>query len=172
MNYGIAVFPSREAQDYANSFRKRYDTHYSLIQPHLTVRESEDWSEARLQEAVEHITRIAQTIAPFDAKLNRFSSFYPVNNVIYLALEENEPFQSMVEAVCSGPLAETNRRYGYNPHLTVGQELSDDELHDVLSSLRKKPVNLPFKVDRLHLLYQTDNKAWTVYQTFLLQGQR
>ncbi len=170
MIYGIAVFPPRDIQDFANSYRKRYDSHYSLIQPHLTVRDAEDWSDARLQESVALLDSAVRTIAPFEATLNRFSSFYPVNNVIYLALEDPEPFSDLHRRIAAGPLSVSEQQYSFTPHLTIGQDLSDDELHDVLSSLRKKPVNHTFKVDRIHLLYQTENRAWTVYQTFLLQG--
>ena len=30
MKYGIVAFPSKKVQDFANSYRKRYDPHYAL----------------------------------------------------------------------------------------------------------------------------------------------
>ena len=39
MKFGVVIFPSKKLQDLANSYRKRYDPHYSLITPHLTLKE-------------------------------------------------------------------------------------------------------------------------------------
>lgn len=170
MQFGIAVFPSKETQDVANSFRKRYDPHYSLIQPHMTIREKEDWNEERLQAAVNHLEQVAVKTAPFEVHFNRFSSFYPVSNVVYMALSDITAIDQLYQAVCSGELAEPKRQYVFTPHVTIGQGMNSDELHDVLSGLRLKPLDLTSKIDRIHLLYQTENGAWTVHQTFLLRG--
>ncbi|GAB2696780.1 2'-5' RNA ligase family protein [Paenibacillus thermoaerophilus] len=167
MKFGIAVFPNKDVQDFANSYRKRFDSRYALIQPHLTVRPPESGDEARIEEAARALTAVCAELRPFQAELNRFSSFYPVSNVIYLALKDPEPFVELHRRICSGPLAGPRTDYAYTPHLTIGQDLTDEELHDVLSSLRMKPVSLKFRVDRVHLLYQTENGAWTTYQTFL-----
>ncbi|MBD0379230.1 2'-5' RNA ligase family protein [Paenibacillus sedimenti] len=170
MNCGIAIFPSKQVQDAANSYRKRYDPHYNFIQPHLTIREKEEWDEMRLGSAVDRLEVVTRGIAPFEIEFNRFSSFYPVNNVIYLALSDTTNMENLHNAICKDELAETGKTYSYNPHLTIGQQIGDDELHDVLSSLKKNPVDFRSRVDRVHLLYQTENGAWTVYQTFLLRG--
>jgi 2'-5' RNA ligase len=170
MNFGIAVFPSKEVQDFANSYRKRYDPHYNLIQPHMTLIEKQEWNERQLAEVIEHLGRITQEVEPFTIHFNRFSTFYPVNNVIYLALSDPQPFVEFYKRICTGVLdnCEEARRFRFNPHLTVGQEMGNDELHDVLSSVRTIPVDFTFKVDRIHLLYQTENGAWTAHQTFIL----
>lgn len=170
MNCRISIFPSKDVQDFANSYRKRYDPSYSLIQPHLTVREKEDWDERQLNSAITRLESVTSRIAPFDIHFDRFSSFYPTNHVIYMALSDNKPMLDCYDAVCSEELAERLPPYRYNPHLTIGQQLGSDELHDVLASLRKVPLDLRTRVDRLHLLYQTENEAWTVHQTFLLRG--
>lgn len=39
MNYGIVLFPSKSFQDLANGYRRRYDSHYANIAPHITVKE-------------------------------------------------------------------------------------------------------------------------------------
>jgi 2'-5' RNA ligase len=170
MNCGIAIFPSKEIQDIANSYRKRFDPHYNRIAPHLTLREPEQWDSSQLTAAAGHLEQVTQTITPFDIHFNRFSSFYPALNVIYMALSNPEPLKKAQALICNGELAENNRPYHFNPHLTVGQQLGDDELHDVLASLKKTELDLTSRVDRIHLLYQTDNHAWTVHQTFLFRG--
>ncbi|WP_248926548.1 2'-5' RNA ligase family protein [Paenibacillus hamazuiensis] len=170
MLYGVAIFPSKEVQDVANSYRKRFDPHYNLIQPHLTVREKEEWNDEQLAKAITHLQSVADQTAPFTVHFNRFSTFYPVGNVIYMALSQPEPLVKLYHNICSGLWKEPGKPYGYTPHLTIGQQLSSDELHDVLASLRKTPLDLTANIDRFHLLYQTENEAWTVHQTFQLKG--
>jgi 2'-5' RNA ligase len=170
MNCGIAVFPAKDIQDYANSYRKRYDPHYNWIGAHLTIREPEVWNEEQLTAAVDRLERITQTLSPFELHFNRFSSFYPVHNVIYMALSNPELMKHFYQTICSEELVEANKPYTYNPHLTIGRDLGDDELHDVLASLKKVEFDLSSRIDRIHLLYQTENNAWTVHQTFLLKG--
>lgn len=169
MNYGIVIFPPKDIQDFANSYRKRYDPHYLLIPPHITLREKEEWDEVKLERAVAHLNEVADKLVSFEAVFNRFSSFNPVSNVIYLALEDTGPFEHCRNEICQDLLHQEQQDYHYNPHLTVGQNLGDDEFHDILSSLRKTDVQMSYLVDRFHLVYQTENLAWTVYQTFLLQ---
>lgn len=172
MNCGISIFPSKEIQDFANSYRKRYDPHYTLIQPHLTLREKQSWDDQQLGKAIERLEAVTLSLAPFDIHFARFSSFYPVNNVIYMGLSDPGHMLDCYKAVCSEELAEPQRTYRFNPHLTIGQLMGNDELHDVLASLKKKEIDFTSRVDRLHLLYQTENEAWTVYQTFLLRGKK
>ncbi|GGG09916.1 2'-5' RNA ligase family protein [Paenibacillus abyssi] len=170
MNFGIVAFPSKPVQDFANSLRKRYDPHYSSIQPHMTIREGELWDETQLEHAIQHMEEITKRWAPFHVRYNRVSTFYPVNHVIYMALEDPLPMIRFQEAINSGPLSYNRTNYVYVPHLTLGQQLSADELHDVYASLRHKALDFTNIVDRIHLLYQTENMAWTAYQSFLLRG--
>jgi len=170
MNFGIVIFPPKDVQDAANSYRKRFDPHYSLIPPHLTLREAEPWDPPTLERAVEHLSAVAAELPPADVTLNRFSTFYPVANVVYMALGNPDPLVRMHEAICRGPLKLKESKYSFTPHLTVAQNVGNDEMHDIYASLRPKPLSLTFRVDRIHLLYQTENGAWTAHQSFLLQG--
>ena len=38
MKLGIVIFPSKMIQDKANGLRKRYDPHYALVPPHITLK--------------------------------------------------------------------------------------------------------------------------------------
>lgn len=170
MNCGIAVFPTTEVQDFANSYRKRFDPHYSMINPHLTIRDKEEWTNEQLDAAVKHLERVTASFSPFTLQFNRFTSLYPSSNTIIIGLENRVHMELLHEAVCSQVLQEHHVQHPYHPHLAIGQQMSNDELQDVLSSLSKIPVNFTCFIDRVHLLYQTDNGAWTTYQTFLLKG--
>lgn len=170
MLYGIAVFPNKQVQDAANSWRLRHDPHYCDIPAHMTVREAEQWTEEQLQKAIAHLEQITAVQKPFTIHFNRVSTFYPVSHVLYLALQSPAPMEQLQQSVCSGPLAVASEKYVYTPHVTIGQNMAADELHDLYGNLRMNGFDLTTSIDRLHLLYQTDSGSWTVHQTFLLRG--
>lgn len=169
MKYGVVFFPDKKIQDIANSLRKRYDPHYALIPPHVTLKEAFEMNDEELEQAVNHLEKVSRNTAPFNIRFNKVSSFHPTNNVIYLAITEQEPIKALHAKINEQPFHHQNH-YTYIPHLTIGQKLENEELHDVYGRLRMNQFELSTKVDRFHLLYQLDNKSWTIYDTFLLQG--
>lgn len=171
MKYGIAIFPSKKLQDLANSYRKRYDSHYALIPPHLTLKEPFEVDEDQIGIVTEELDRIAEEISPFLLRVLRVSSFNPANNTIYLKVEPNEELEKLHELLYSGSL-KTEQHYSFIPHITIGQDLSDDEHSDVLGRLRMENIQHEETADRFQLLYQLDNGSWTVYETFLLGKDR
>ena len=170
MKYGIVIFPSRHVQDIANSFRKRYDTYYSLIPPHITLKRAFELHDRNLDKIVEYLEKVAERTAPFNIDFHKVSHFHPTNNVIYLAIRDETPVQQLHEK-CNSSILHDEEAYKYVPHLTIGQDLSNGELHDIYGRLRMKKIDLTTYVDRFHLLYQMENGMWTVYQTFLMKRQ-
>ncbi|RBW69971.1 YjcG family protein [Bacillus taeanensis] len=171
MKYGVAIFPSKKLQDFANSYRKRYDPNYALIPPHITVKTGFEASEDEIKTIVQELRTIAKNVAPFSINVYKISSFHPVNNVIYLKLKQNEILQNLHEKLYADRL-KTEREYAFVPHLTIGQKLSDEEHHDVLESLKMMDIHFEETIDRFQLLYQLENGSWTVYETFLLEGEK
>ncbi|MCH1626268.1 YjcG family protein [Fredinandcohnia quinoae] len=167
MKYGIALFPSKKLQDLVNSYRKRYDPHYALIPPHLTLKNSFEASDSEIKDIAKQLDAISDQANPFPLKITKVSSFYPVNNVIYLKVEPNEQLSNLHESLHSGFFSQESE-YSFVPHITIGQRLSDDEHSDVLGQLRMHKVKHEEEIDRFHLLYQLENGMWTVYETFLL----
>lgn len=170
MIFGIALFPDKEVQDAANSWRIRHDPHYCDIPAHMTLREAEEWDEAKLGKAVEHLEKVAASIAPFQVTFNRVSSFFPVRNILYFALEDPSGVIKLHEAICADPDLSQSSTYVYTPHVTIGRDMPADELHDLYGKLRMSDIRLTSRIDRIHLLYQTDNGGWTAYQSFQLKG--
>lgn len=170
MKYGIVIFPSKNLQDLANSYRKRYDPHYALIPPHLTLKSAFELENEQVNEVVSELRKIAKETAPLQLKVSKISSFSPVNNVIYLKVEPNESLTSLWDKLHHGKL-ESNADYAFVPHITIGQKLSNDEHSDILGQLKMKEINHVETIDRFHLLYQLDNEQWTVYETFRLGSE-
>ena len=172
INYCIALFPSKDVQDFANSYRKRYDPEYTLIQPHLLIMKDTVREISELDPIIRHLEQVAKEMAPFEVHFDRFSTLYPAKNVIILGVSDPEPLDECARKILKGISVHSQQTAPFTPFLTIGQGMSNDELQDVLSSFRKIPVQLFTRIDRIHLLYQTANRAWTAHQTFLLQGRQ
>ncbi|WP_075981390.1 YjcG family protein [Bacillus massilinigeriensis] len=167
MKFGIVVFPSKKLQDLANSYRKRYDPHYALITPHLTLKNPFEASEESIKDATKRLNEIAESVNPFLLKVTKISSFKPVNNVIYLKVEPTDELQYLNQQLNTNFLGEPSE-FSFVPHITIGQKLSNDEHSDVYSTLRLQQIQHEETIDRFHLLYQLENGSWTVYETFHL----
>ncbi|KOP73087.1 hypothetical protein AMS61_01610 [Bacillus sp. FJAT-21351] len=167
MKFGVVLFPSKKLQDVANSYRKRYDSHYSLIPPHLTLKEVFEATEDQIDEIAANLRKIAEETNPFTLNVTKVSSFSPANNVIYLKVEQKPELTSLYNKLHEGNL-EQPTEYSFIPHITIGQRLSDDEHLDVYSQLKLVDVAHEETVDRFHLMYQLENQTWTVFETFRL----
>jgi len=167
MKFGVVLFPSKKLQDVANSYRKRYDSHYSLIPPHLTLKEVFEATEDQIDEVAANLRKIAEETNPFTLNVTKVSSFSPANNVIYLKVEQKPELTSLYNKLHEGNL-EQPTEYSFIPHITIGQRLSDDEHLDVYSQLKLVDVAHEETVDRFHLMYQLENETWTVFETFRL----
>lgn len=167
MKFGIAIFPSKSVQDEANSYRKRYDPHYSLIPPHITLKTPFEADEELIKELSTEMRYIAKDTKPFTVYINKVSSFAPVTNTIYFKVE---PIQSLIDlnSHMHEGIFPSRGKHSFVPHITIAQNLTDDEFSDVFSSLRMKKIQFQDKVDRFHLLYQLENGSWTVYDSFVL----
>jgi 2'-5' RNA ligase len=167
MKFGVVIFPSKKLQDLANSYRKRYDPHYALITPHLTLKNAFEATEEEVKQYAERLRQIAGNTNAFTLKTSKVSSFQPVNNVIYFKVEPTEELATLHNTI-NQEFSEQNMEYAFVPHITIGQKLSNDEHSDVYGSLRMKKIDHEETIDRFHLLYQLDNGSWTVYETFRL----
>ncbi|UOQ92861.1 YjcG family protein [Halobacillus shinanisalinarum] len=168
MKYGIAIFPSKKVQDEANSYRKRYDPHYALIPPHITVKEPFETDEEELEATIiPELKEIAKSTASFSIKISKVSSFSPVTNTIYLKVNPSDEIVELNQKLHEGIIPD-NKEYSFVPHITIAQKLSDEEFSDVYGSLSMDSFDIVDKVDRFQLLYQLENGAWSVYETFRL----
>ncbi|RLQ97154.1 YjcG family protein [Falsibacillus albus] len=167
MKYGVAIFPSKKLQDTANSYRKRYDPHYALIPPHITLKNSFDIDDDQIKDVSNKLEHVARNHEPFTLKVYKISSFQPVNNVIYLKVEPSAELEGLHKEMHTNFFGE-DPEYSFVPHITIAQKLSDDEHSDVYGSLRMLGVEHEEVIDRFHLLYQLENGSWTVYETFRL----
>ncbi|MFD1040692.1 YjcG family protein [Virgibacillus byunsanensis] len=166
MKYGIAIFPSKPVQDEINSYRKRYDPHYALIPPHLTLKEAFEADDDTIYELITELKHIANEQEPFTININKVSTFAPVTNTIYLKVEPIQELDDLFDKMQTGKFPK-NMEYNFVPHITIAQKLSHDEYSDVFGSMQMKDIKLQDTVDRFQLLYQLENGSWTVYDSFV-----
>ncbi len=168
MKVGIAIFPSKKLQDLANSYRKRYDSKYMFIPPHLTLKYAFEVKDDEINNISQDLSKLAKNHEPFTLRTLKVSSFHPVNNVIYFKVDPVPELIKLHEEINALPYG-SPPEYVFVPHITIGQDLSDSEHDDVYGQLRLTKVEHEETVDRFHLLYQLDNGVWTVYDTYLLR---
>jgi 2'-5' RNA ligase len=169
MNYGVVAFPSKKLQDLANSYRKRYDPHYELITPHMTLKDAFEADETQIKGIIEEIANIAKRHKPFKLHATRVSTFAPLTNTLYFKVDANPEILSLHEDLHSdffgGP-----PKFSYVPHITIAQKMSDSEHADIFGQLKMVGVDHEETIDRFHILYQLEDGSWTVYDTFRLTG--
>lgn len=169
MKYGIVAFPSKKLQDLANTYRKRYDPHYALITPHMTIKDAFEADDAQIGDISTKISEIAAKFAPLQIHASRVSSFYPTTNTIFFRVEPTPQLESLQKDV-QDALQIGAPKHVFVPHITIAQKLSASEHDDVFSQLRMIGVDEKETIDRIHLLYQLEDGSWTVYETFKLNG--
>lgn len=149
-----------------NSYRKRYDPQYSMIPPHITLKYSFEASEEQMKDITKQFWETAAKTAPINVNVIKASTFQPVSNVIYLKVELNNELETLQKQLHN--VINSEDEFAFVPHLTLAQELSNDEHSDLFGQLSMIDFSHSETIDRFHLLYQLDNGSWTVYETFQL----
>lgn len=169
MKYGIVAFPSKKLQDRANTYRKRYDAHYALIPPHMTILGPFTLEGTEMKEAAAELLKVTAKQKPFELKVMRASTFAPITNAIYLKIEPNDEILGLREAL-SLDFIKNIENHQYVPHITIAQKMSDGEHDDIIGQVKMDNFEHTEMIDRVHLLYQLEDGPWTVYETFTLSG--
>ena len=169
MKYGVVAFPSKKLQDLANSYRKRYDPHYALITPHMTLKGVFEANDNEIEELAKNISKVANQHKPFKLQTTSISSFAPVTNAIYFKVIQSEELLKLHHDLHHESLG-SEAEYAFVPHITIAQKMDSGEHDDIYAQLRMTGVDHEEIIDRLHLLYQLEDGSWTVYETFRLNG--
>ena len=167
MRYGIVIYPEQEIQERANALRMRYDSHYALIAPHITLKEPFEVKEKDLDNVIQTIEELVANTPPFNLTINKVGSFIPTSPVIFYGFEKNSNIVDLYEKLNSGILYQPSV-HAFVPHITIAQDLSEAELTDLYNRFKLHQFNIGVSVKEIHLLYQTENKTWKTHKTFSL----
>lgn len=167
MKYGIVAFPSKKLQDLANAYRKRYDPHYALITPHLTIKSEFEANENEIDDIAKAIKEVTKKHQPFELQVTKVGTFAPITNTIYFKATLNDELASLHKDLNYNFFG-NEPEYTFVPHITIAQKLTSGEHDDIIGQLKMVGVNHTEIIDRIHLLYQLEDGSWTVYETFHL----
>ncbi|MBO0601461.1 YjcG family protein [Sporosarcina sp. E16_3] len=167
MKYGVVAFPSKKLQDLANAYRKRYDPHYALITPHLTVKGVFEANDQEIEEVAKAIREITKKHSPFELSVSKVGTFAPITNTIYFKATLNDELAALHKDLNNDFFGE-KPEFTFVPHVTIAQKLSSGEHDDIIGQLKMIGVDHTETIDRLHLTYQLEDGSWTVYETFRL----
>ncbi len=121
-SYAIVSYLPLELSAFVNSLRQELNPRHAGKAAHITLlppRPLEGHEEEALQEARFHCARFE----PFDAEVTGVSSFAPINNVVFLAVgDEESELRSLHAALNVGRLWQQDP-YPYVPHITIAQDL-------------------------------------------------
>lgn len=171
MKFGIVAFPSKELQDLANGYRKRYDPHYALITPHMTIKGVFDANDKEIEDVAKAIKNVTDKHGPFELNIAKVGTFAPITNAIYFKATPSDELIALHNDLNYDFFGE-EPKYAFVPHVTIAQKLSSGEHDDIIGQLKMIGVDHTETIDRLHLLYQLDDGSWTVYETFRLEGTK
>jgi 2'-5' RNA ligase len=167
MKYGIVAFPSKKLQDLANAYRKRYDPHYALITPHMTIKDVFEADDKEIKQVAEAIREVARKHNPFELQVTKVSTFAPITNTIFFKVTPNEEILSLHKDL-NEDFFSGNTEYSFVPHITIAQKMTSGEHDDIIGQIKMVGVDHTETIDRIHLLYQLEDGSWTVYETFRL----
>ncbi|RXK18772.1 YjcG family protein [Macrococcus sp. DPC7161] len=167
MKLGIVIFPSKSFQDTVNSYRKRYDDHYRVIAPHITIKDAFEVDEHEVETVTQKIAEVAKQHQPTEIHVEKVSNFAPSNNVIYFKVAQNDTLTSIFEALNDGTFYGKNV-HPFVPHFTIGQGLTSQEFEDIYGQLRMAGIQHNETISKISLCYQLENGTWNTLETFKL----
>lgn len=167
MTYKIVIFPSKHIQEKANAFRKRYDPQFPKIPPHITIKSDFSLTDVKETDIIQELKKIAEYTTAFPIHVSKVSSFTPVTNTIYFKIEPTSTLTTLFEKMHRG-IFPNQQQFSFVPHITIAQNLVDDEYSDVFGSLQMKDIALDDTINDIHLCQQLENGTWSVKKTFIL----
>lgn len=172
MNFGIVLFPSTAFQDIANGYRRRYDAHYANIPPHLTVKERFSLPTEDIPVIVDALSQIARDCAPISIDVYKVDTFYPQSTTIFYKIRENKQLSEINQALYEPPFPNKRAHSVFIPHITIAQKLPQAEHADIVGQLKMIDVSHQETINNIQLLQQHENGTWSVFKSFLLEGNK
>jgi len=124
--YGAELMDARAR--FGDPAATQIPSHITLVGPTVV-----SWAE--LDQVDAHLAQVAARHQPFELSLGGSASFRPISPVVYVQVTVGAPqCTALADDVRSGPLAQ-DLRFAYHPHVTVAQQLSDDQLDLALTEM-------------------------------------
>ena len=134
---------------------------------HVTVLAPVDVDEDVVPNVLAHLAYVAARTAPFDLTLAGSGTFRPISPVVYVTVADGARECAELEAqVRSGALG-VEARFPYHPHVTIAQDLDDDELDQARSAAAG--IDARMRIDAMNL-HEYRAGAWHLLRAFGFGG--
>ena len=165
------IVPALEVEDVVGDLRMRHSPDARAgVPPHITVLFPFLEPEAVTAKVTDELESMLALRPPFDYSLVAAREFE--GRVLYLAPEPAAPFVAMTDLI--------SRRFGVRPyagefgepvpHLTVGEDISQDERGRVAAAV-EAALPRPLRASEVWLLVGRTERVWTRRNVFLLGGR-
>ena len=165
----LAILPSHELQQQLNSFRKRFDPNYIKIPPHVQFYPSFTIEEKNLPTLITSLEDYFQEKNPFILEILRFSSLFPVTNLIYCKLTEDTFYKETNSFLESLNYISRDETESVQPLITIASNLSNVEHADLLGRIKLQPFCFTETVTTISLFQQLDDFIWKEVTNFKLK---
>lgn len=167
MKLGIVLIPSKPFQETVNAYRKRYDKHYALISPHITIKEKFEIEDSKLGEIKSKLEFTAQKHQPVDIQVSKVSSFAPTKNVIYFKVTKTNALEAIYSEFNDGNFYGESE-HPFVPHFTIAQGLTSQEFEDIYGQVKMAGVEHAETIDAIQLMKQNEDETWSVEASYTL----
>lgn len=185
MRAGVVIWPDRDTAKEVDRLRARYDAHYELVGPHITIA-FPDHYRSSLDEIEALVAKSAHEVQPFTATLNKWVSAtmmlqshgeqtrllierYPnAVNFFFLLVGIGKTEMLTLRRSLSQAIAQPQWILDYPPYMTIGQSLSDEEYASAKAMLADYSPDFSFQVTSIDLLVEQEDGSWPTVATFAL----
>lgn len=167
MKLGIVLIPSKLFQEAVNAYRKRYDKHYALITPHITIKEKFEVDDNMLDEVKSKLEETAKEFEPVEIQVSKASSFAPTKNVIYFKVTKTDELVSLYSKFNNGDFYGEST-HPFVPHFTIAQGLSSQEFEDIYGQVRMAGIDHSETIDTIKLMKQNEDETWSEAASYTL----
>src|SRR5690606_18671824 len=147
--------PSKPFQEKVNAYRKRYDKHYALIAPHITIKEKFEIEDSKLNEVKSQLEATAKEFEPLNIQVSKASSFAPTKNVIYFKVTKTDELESLFSKF-NNEAFYGESTHPFVPHFTIAQGLSSQEFEDIYGQVRMAGIDHSETIDTIKLMKQNE----------------
>lgn len=168
MILGLALVPSESFQEEVNAYRKRYDTHYAQIMPHITIKSEFEIDDNELDSIKEEVKKRISDIQPVYVHATKASNFAPTTNVIYFKVAKTDSLEKLFDQFNNDEFY-GKAKHTFVPHFTIAQGLTSQEFEDIYGQVKLAGVDHKETINELSLLqYSKEDDKWSVVDTFKL----
>ena len=167
MKLGIVLIPSKPFQEQVNAYRKRYDKHYALIAPHITIKEKFEIEDSKLNEVKSQLEATAKAFEPLNIQVSKASSFAPTKNVIYFKVTKTDELESLFSKF-NNEAFYGESTHPFVPHFTIAQGLSSQEFEDIYGQVRMAGIDHSETIDTIKLMKQNEDETWSEDASYTL----